>query len=188
MPARLVYDRGMLLSPSLAFVLTFALTGAPAGPATVQPAPPTGLVFPYEDAGACPTDGCRYGRWVAVRSLTVHRTREAGAAAVFRVGAGEAVDAVTGVVVTLRPGRARAIAPIEVEGVRVATGEHVLLLHSAGKGAYKVSARGAVVDTALDVAGRHLAVLSEPRTVWWVQVRNRRGEVGWTSQPEAFGG
>ena len=35
---------------------------------------------------------------------------------------------------------------------------------------------------------RLLAVLSEPRTVWWVQVRNRRGEVGWTSQPEAFGG
>ena len=63
-----------------------------------------------------------------------------------------------------------------------------MLLHSAGKGTYKVSARGAVVDTALDVAGRDLAVLSEPRTVWWVQVRNRRGEVGWTSQPEAFGG
>jgi hypothetical protein len=176
----------MLLSPSLAFVLTFALTGAPAGPATAQPAPPTGLVFPYEDPGACPTDGCRYGRWVAARSLTVRRAREAGAAPVFRVGAGEAVDAVTGVVVTLRPGRARAVAPIDVDGVRIVTGEHVLLLRPAGHGVYRVSARGAVVDTALDVAGRHLAVLSEPRTVWWVQVRNRRGEVGWTSEPDAF--
>ena len=74
-----------------------------------------------------------------------------------------------------------------VYGRGIATGEHVLLLRPAGAGAYKVSARGAVVDTALDVAGRHLAVLSEPRTVWWVQVRNRRGEVGWTSEPEAFG-
>jgi hypothetical protein len=174
----------MLLAPSLAFVLTFALTGAPAAPVIAQPAPPRGLTFPYEKQGVCPSERCAYGRWVAGRALTVRRSRETGALPAFSVAAGEAVEAVNGVVVTVRPGRARAVAPLDVEGVRFARGAPVLLLRHVGESAYKVWAQG----TELDVGGRNLIVLNEPRTIWWVQIRNRRGETGWSSEPDAFGG
>jgi len=176
----------VLLSPSLGFVLTFVLTSFTAAPTLVPPAPPTGLVFPYEDEGACPSEGCTYGRRFAARPLTVRRSRDAGAAPAFHVGAGETVDAVTGVVVTLRPGRARVVAPIDVDGVRLAKGEHLLILRAAGEGGFRLWAHGRPVDVRRDVAAGSLAVLSEPRTVWWVQVRNRHGETGWTSDPDGL--
>src|SRR5690348_4997611 len=101
-------DAVVFVSPSLAFVLTFVLTGAPA-PALVQPAPPSGLTFPHEDAGACPFECCRYGRWTATSSVAIRRARVAGAPIAFRVAAGETVDALTGVVVTTQPGRGRVL-------------------------------------------------------------------------------
>ena len=184
-----MYDRRVLFaSPSLAFVLTFVLTGGAPAPAIAQPAPPRGLTFPREDPGACPFECCKYGRWVASAAVTVRRERLAGAAPAFSVAPGETVDAITGVVVTTQPGRARVLAALTLDGLTLAAGEEVSVLRYAGEGAYLVCARGRAVEAESEEAGGHLRVLSTPRVVWWVQIRNARGEVGWSDQPDRFTG
>jgi hypothetical protein len=30
-------------------------------------------------------------------------------------------------------------------------------------------------------------VIREPKSVWWVKVRNRQGKIGWSREPENFG-
>jgi hypothetical protein len=185
-----VYDRRSVLfaSPSLVLALTIALGGAPAAPAVAQPAPPSGIVFPHEDHGACPFECCQYGRWVATGPVTARRSRAAGAQAAFTVAAGEAVESVDGVVITLRPGRARALATVDVDGVRIGRGEELQVLSYVGEGAYKLVARGRVVVAEVAPAAPAFRLLSRPRTVWWVQLRNRHGETGWSNEPERFGG
>jgi len=176
----------LFASPSLAFALGLALAGPAPPPAIAQPAPPSGLVFPHEERGACPFACCRAGRWVARGPLTVRRARAADAPAAFALDAGEAVDGVDAVVVTLRPGRARALAAVTLGGVRVDKNEEVAVLSHAGAGALRLVARGRVVSAA--PGGKDFRLLSEPLTVSWVQVRNRRGETGWSDEPERFDG
>jgi hypothetical protein len=31
-------------------------------------------------------------------------------------------------------------------------------------------------------------IIERPQRVWWVQIQNRRGQIGWTNQPERFDG
>jgi len=31
-------------------------------------------------------------------------------------------------------------------------------------------------------------IVEKSQTAWWVQLRNSKGQVGWTNQPEKFGG
>ena len=178
----------LFASPSLALVLTFVLTGGAPAPAIAQPAPPSGLTFPHEDHGACPFECCRYGPWVASSAVTVRRERLAGAALAFSVAPGETVDAITGVVVTMQPGRARVLAALTLDGLTLVAGEEVPVLRYAGEGVYVVWARGRAVAAQSEKAGGHLRVLSTPRVVWWVQIRNARGEVGWSDQPDRFTG
>ena len=61
--------------------------------------------LPFEDAGACPFEGCVYREWVATNVVQVRRDRTTAAPPAFRVRAGERVTALTGVVVTVRAGR-----------------------------------------------------------------------------------
>jgi len=178
----------LFASPSLAFVLTLILTGGPSTPALPRPAPPTGLTFPREEHGACPFECCWYGGWVARRGLTARRDRTAEAPAAFRIAGGEAVQALTGVVVTTRPGRARALAPLGLGGVTLAPGDEVPVLRYAGEGVWIVWAGGRPLGVEGEAAGGRLRVLVTPRAVWWVQIRNRRGEVGWSDQPDLFDG
>jgi hypothetical protein len=188
----LVYDARRLdvifVSPALALVLTYVLTGASPSPALAQPAPPSGLTFPREEPGACPFECCRYGMWTATSAVTARRARAGDAPPAFRVAAGETVEVPTGVVVTLQPGRARAREAVTLDGVRLAPGEEVPVLRYAGEGAWVVWAGGRALATEAEEAGGPLRVLSRPRTVWWVQIRNWRGETGWSDQPERFSG
>ena len=31
-------------------------------------------------------------------------------------------------------------------------------------------------------------IIEHPESVWWVQIRNSRGQVGWTNEPDKFAG
>jgi hypothetical protein len=86
-----------------AALLILTLTPSPVG-ATFQPdrsRPP----MPYEDAGACPFEGCVYRAWHANDAVSVRQTRSPNAPIVFTVRKGEAITALTGVVVTTSPGQ-----------------------------------------------------------------------------------
>ena len=156
---------------------------------------------PFEDAGACPFEGCAYGMWTARQPVAARRERRRESPMTFRIPRGDTVAAITGVVVTLRPGRVRFRARHEMNSqsgrVRVEPGQTLYLLTYQGEGFTKAWFQGRLYDeldgseffnAACDdnpsrCAGR---VIEQPRREWWVQVRDAAGRTGWTNEPDAF--
>jgi hypothetical protein len=176
---------------------------------------------PYEEAGACPFEGCVYRQWRANHTVTVRETRSANAAIVFTVHKGEPITALTGVVVTTSPGRVEFRQPVDLmwadletvdaggapvrrprqSGVlHVEPGDTLYLLTYHGEGSTAAWFKGRLYEE-LDGATAFFndACTSDPsrcagriveaaRRVWWVQIRNARGQSGWTAEPEKFDG
>ena len=164
---------------------------------------PKPLPFYYEDYGACPFECCTYRRWSVNEETIIYQSRAAGARAVFRVKKGEHVMGLTGVVITLKPGKA-VVKKATVLGsnehqVRVKAGDVLYLLHYEGEGVYKFWFRGRIYEAEMPSAPdlvypspddkllKYVQLISEPQTVWWVKVRNERGQVGWSKQDDHFG-
>ena len=61
---------------------------------------------PFYDWGACPSEGCTYRRWQAVKPLTVWTSRDHRHVA-FTIKPKEWTRGITGVVLTVRPGITR---------------------------------------------------------------------------------
>ena len=57
--------------------------------------------MPYEDAGACPFEGCVYREWQARDRVPVFAERRDNACEVFVIAPGERVTALTGVVAVI---------------------------------------------------------------------------------------
>jgi len=159
--------------------------------------------LPFEDAGACPFEGCVYREWVATNAVQVRRDRTTAAPLAFRVRAGEKVTALTGVVVTVRAGRIQFRTAHEAlsDGgpIRISAGDTLYLLTYQGEGFSKVWFHGLVysdVDLTDYIAGDCEPapgrcagrLLNRPQSVWWVQIRNAREQVGWTNEPDKFDG
>jgi hypothetical protein len=164
---------------------------------------PAGPPLPFEDAGACPFEGCVYREWTARAPVQVRAGRRLGTPVVFRLRAGERVTAVTGVVVTLQAGRVQFDKPQRLTTsagpLEIRSGETLHLLTYKGEGFTKAWFNGKVYDdvdassfingACGKIPGRCPGRILEPsRTEWWVQVRNRAGQVGWTREPEQFDG
>jgi hypothetical protein len=177
----------------LAALAALAETIAGAAP---RPSPPR---VPYESSGVCPFDCCTYGTWsvqVDTNLLAEHRD---GAPVAFSVRRGTKVQAMTGVVVTSRFGRAVVRRPTALDGVEVTPRDSIVVLHYVGEGFWKLWVRGKLVeDQVHDVesicgfdkgvpVGCAVQILEKPRTVWWVKIRSR-GRVGWTRQVDHFDG
>lgn len=163
------------------------------------PKPP----MPYEDVGACPFEGCVYRTWTAKAAIPVRTDRRAAAPVMFVLGLGEQVTAVTGVVVTVKPGRVEfptAVTLSSASGsVTIAPGQTLYLLTYRGEGFFKAWFEGRLNDQldgtrfyngVCDVRPERCTgqIVERTESVWWVQVRNRRGQTGWTSDVEQFDG
>jgi hypothetical protein len=166
-----------------------------------QPVPRGGPPVPYEDAGVCPYEGCIYGEWTAQQPVVVRRERRRSSPVAFRLPRGATVDAMTGVVVTLKAGRVQFRVAHEMDSrsgrLRMVPGQTLYLLTYQGEGYTKAWFDGRLYDqldgsaffnAACDrdpsrCAGR---IVEQPVREWWVQVRNA-GRVGWTDEPEKFG-
>jgi hypothetical protein len=181
-------------------LLALAVAAAPAQ----RPAPrarPTGPPMPYEDIGACPFECCVYRDWVANDTVAVRRDRRRGAPVVFTLKPGDHVRAITGVVVTLAPGRVRFRQPEDLtttEGtLHVGAGETLYLLTYHGEGATTAWFKGHVYDEVdgsgfiganceTDPDSCNGRIVEQPTTEWWVRVKSRGGRTGWTREPEKF--
>jgi hypothetical protein len=170
---------------------------------------PAGPRMPYEDVGACPGEGCVYREWTARSTVAVRRDRTSGAPVLFSLKKGEKAKALTGVVVTTRPGIVRFRESVELGYydvanrraalVRIEPAQTLYLLTYRGEGTTLAWLNGRLYDEvdgstaffndkcndANRCAGK---IVQEAQVVWWVQLRNSKGQVGWTSQPEEFDG
>jgi len=157
----------------------------------------------YSDFGACPFECCTYRRWGVNAETAVYRGRSARSPVVFRARKGEHVTGLTGVVITVEPGvvKIKREMTLGADGRRVKArpGDVLYLLHYVGEGDYKFWLRGRIYQDEMPYQPRQrqlaedeararelIEFVSEPETVWWVKVRNRRGQVGWTKQVEHF--
>jgi len=159
--------------------------------------------LPFEDVGACPFEGCVYREWKARTAIQVRARRSADARVAFTLRAGETATALTGVVVTVRAGRVRFDAPrrlmTSAGPIEVLPEQTLYLLTYQGEGFTKAWFNGRVyedVDASSfmnsgceevpnQCSGR---IIERSRTEWWVQIRNKAGQVGWTREPEKFDG
>jgi hypothetical protein len=179
-----------IIFPSLLLV-----TSAYSGQA---PRPPAN----YRDNGACPFECCTYRRWSVDTDTVIYKDQSEKSGVAFRLRKGEHVVGLTGVVITLKPGKAivrRATTIGQARKIRVKPGDVLYLLHYMGEGFYKIWFNGRIYEnempTAPDEIGKPSAgrkqesieVQSEPDNVWWVKVKNRRNQIGWSKQTDNFG-
>jgi hypothetical protein len=158
---------------------------------------------PFEDPGACPFEGCVYRQWTATDEVVVRAEQHDEAAPAFTIPKEQKVTALTGVVVTTRPGRVRFRKAVDLPSdsgtIHVERGQTLYLLAYEGDSDFSASLDGQVyraVDGSTFLNGacaeeptRCIAdIVAQPEATWWVQVRNARGQVGWTNETEKFDG
>jgi hypothetical protein len=181
--------------------LAAAVLGLLAG-ACASAGPPA-LRLPFEDHGACPFECCSYREWTVEEPTVFYRERDVRSPQVFTAGKGEVVTGLTGVVVTQKPGRVVIKRAVMIGGgggeapVPVPAGAVLDVLHYEGEGFFKVWYQGRTYIQELtflrepEESARQetedFRAESLPEDVWWVQVRNRDGKVGWTDQSDNFG-
>jgi hypothetical protein len=171
-----------IVCPSLLFV-TSVYSGQ-------DPRPPIN----YQDHGACPFECCTYRRWSVVADTVFYKERSEGSGVAFRVRKGEHVVGLTGVVITLKPGKAvvkkATTIGMDKRKTQVKPGDVLYLLHYEGEGIYKVWFRGSIYENEMpptpDLAGK-IQVLNQPDVVWWVKVKNSRSQIGWSKQNKNLG-
>jgi hypothetical protein len=84
---------------------------------------------------------------------------------------------VTGVVITTRPGVARVLKTTKIGDVTVNRGETVYLLTYLGEGFHKVWRKGRTYESDLAQDNKSFRIVSNPVSVWWVKIKNRRSIV-----------
>jgi hypothetical protein len=186
-----------------ALPVIFLGIGAQAGigmPANQDPANvprSSGPPLPYADQGACPWEKCAYGEvWTANSITPILRDRKKKSPVAFQVNKGEQVRGVTGVVMTLKAGRAEVFKRGELGSnkVKVKPGDMIHVLHYMGAGVWAFWLKGEIVfsdeladinDYADDsqILGR---IRTYPVAEWWVKIKNSRGQVGWSDRPDNF--
>jgi len=171
---------------------------------------PAGPPMPYEDVGACPFEGCAYREWTARVAVGAHQDRRTTSPVLFNLKKGEKVTALTGVVVTTKPGMVRFREAVELGFydvanrraglLRIEPEQTLYLLTYRGEGATLAWLDGRLYD---EVDGSTAfftddcrndpnrctgKIVQQAQVSWWVQLKNSKGQVGWTNQPDKFDG
>jgi len=141
---------------------------------------------PYVDKGACPFECCTYRQWSVEKPTTVRTSMSDSAPIGFRLKAGEKVQGMTGVVITTQPGIVRALKNGTIGTMRIRKSEQFYVLTNLGEGFTKVWFKGRIFQGE-PYDDSMFKFVREPKSVWWVKVKNRRGEIGWSRQPQNFG-
>ncbi|MGE3512424.1 MAG: hypothetical protein AB7N65_26465, partial [Vicinamibacterales bacterium] len=186
---------------SLAMAMGVGLTQSRARAQVPTPSTLAGPPVPFEDVGACPFEGCVYREWVANAPVAVRTGRSATDGVAFRLNPGDRVQAITGIVVTVTPGRVQFKTatdfPSSAGPVRVRPGETLYLLTYHGEGETVAWFKGRLYDW-LDGSeffnGRcddrpddcSRATFERPESEWWVRLRSVGGVMGWTRETEKF--
>jgi hypothetical protein len=165
------------MSVFFAFVLLFA--SAFSRTAEMPP-------LPYEHWGACPFECCTYRKWTSRTDLNARRNRDNRSPVAFRIRKGEVVEAVTGVVVTRKPGIVEITETTTFGDVTIPKGTVVYTLHFEGEGSDFFWYQGQALSGELyaevvsePTPGYPRRVRSLPITEWWVNVKNSRRQTGW---------
>jgi hypothetical protein len=166
----------------VATVSLFLLIACLSSDAAAQDGPPV----PFADKGACPFECCTYRQWTVKKPTPIHSLMSDGSSIAFRLRTGEKVRGLTGTVITEKAGIAQALKSIEQDGVRLRAGDRIYLLTNLGEGFMKGWFKKRFFQ-AEPYDTSTFKIVRDPKSVWWVKVRNGKGKIGWSRQPENFG-
>ena len=141
----------------------------------------------FIDIGACPFEGCQYGKWMARQDITLYAEKDPKSQVVARIKRGEKVIAVTGDVHTI-PGKFKAFFEIgESPKIRIKANTVISVYTYCGEGYYKVWHRGKMVPIGLSEMPDFGKWIRQPKSIWWVKIKTNVGITGWTNTPEFDG-
>ena len=151
--------------------------------------------LPYLDWNACPFEGCTYREWTARKPLVVYDTWENKRKPVGRLATGDKVTGVTGVVITIRPGKIRMDRDLPGGGLR--RGDTILTYTYLGEGISSVWFKGRFYPE-FDITftkwpdgsgcgGDHCSAtyVDMGKKSWWAQIKLQSGRMGWVNMNEA---
>jgi hypothetical protein len=64
-------------------------------------------------------------------------------------------------------------------------GDVIYVLTSIGEGFYQLWYQGKFFQDGID-NNESMKILTMPVADWWVKIKNRKGQIGWTKLPENF--
>jgi hypothetical protein len=139
----------------------------------------------YENWGVCPFECCTYRAWTAEDEVTAYASRSEKSAVLFRLRPHETVEALTGVVVTDKPGTIRIDHPVQdgylgdqaQPALNLHAGETIYLLSPLGEGDYLFWYRGKVYRSGAALSAMPQQAPAQMR--WWKLVLNKDGKQGW---------
>lgn len=142
-----------------------------------------GPPIPYEDYDVCSGEACSFGEWTVCQDIEIYKERDEKSTVVFHVTKGEKVNALTGVVVITKPGRAKVLKSLRNGEFEAVPGDIIYLLTYRGEGVYNFWFKGNVyIILDLDLFNDdNLEILDTPETIDWVQIQNSQGQIGWRS-------
>jgi hypothetical protein len=172
---------------------SFALLFLAAGASLLRGAAPPSL--PFYDWNACPAEGCVYRQWTARKPVAAYDTYNPSRHQVATLKVGERVTALTGVVITYKPGVIRIDRDFPSHGLK--TGDTILTYAYRGEGESAVWLKGEY-HSDFDISfvtnpdgsgcqstscfGTHL----EPgERAWWAKVKLSSGRIAWLAMDSA---
>ena len=145
--------------------------------------------MPFYDWGACPYEGCAYRQWTTHRSVTVYDTWKQGRRPIAQLAEGDRVIGISGMVVTLVPGRIRM--DRDLPGEDLQRGDTILTYAYRGEGYAAVWYKGrytsdfdisfAKLPDGTGCGGEHCAATYTDlgTKFWWAEVKLESGRIGW---------
>lgn len=142
--------------------------------------------MPFVDNGACPFECCTYRSWTVDKPTVVKSAMRDAASVAFRLRKGDRVKGLTGAVITSQPGEVRVLKRTKIGKLTAQPGDTLYLLTYVGEGFHRVWYKGKITEEeTYDKAV--FRQIRQPKSVWWVKVRNSRGQIGWSREPDNFG-
>jgi hypothetical protein len=160
-------------------------------------APAHAPALPLIDYGACPFEGCTFGKWTVTKSSTLYDSWKPGRKPIGRLTKGEKVMGLTGVDITNKPDHIRVFQAIPELGLK--PGDTVLRYMYLGEGYANIWANGKYMKetdcTFVTEKSGGGCLRDCPAVVpiegdkeWWVKVRQSNGRVGWAKSEGNFDG
>ena len=147
----------------------------------------SGPAMPFVDKGACPFECCTYRQWTVEKPTAIRREMNSTSATLFSVKKGEKVQGMTGVVITSKPGVVKILKNTKIGEINVKRGETVYALTYLGEGFFRIWRKGKLIEGDISGDSKLFKFVNQPVSVWWVKIKNRRGKIGWSKQPDNFG-
>lgn len=153
--------------------------------AVAQEKPP----LPYDNWNLCPFECCTYREWTADEEIPVHERRDDKSPVLFQLHRGEVLRGLTGVVVTERPGVVRVDRAVQdgfINGsdqpqLTLKAGDKIYMLSPLGEGFYLYWYQGKVYHSGIELTAMNGVGGENAKMTWWKLVRNRAGQIGWTT-------